>query len=366
MKTCSKCILPETYPGIRFDEAGVCDQCLSHRPRASRGEEKFLEIIDSYRDESRKYDCIVAYSGGRDSSYLLWYATHRLGLRVLACFVDNGYVPEQTLANIKNATETLGIDLVIKKHEYVSKCVRHTLKSWIRRPDPGMIGLLCAGCNFALRYYLLEMAKENQVPLVIFGLGEPEPRTTFAERLLMNDPRRKMSRSSLGIGFASQIASNPAYLTNPKVLSIYMKEYIFRWAPSIRKIMTRKVAYPEMRVLEPFYYIDWNEEEIVSVIQNELNWEKCTYSGSSWRTDCEIATLKNYLYKQTLGFSKLEELLSNMIRYDMTTRDEAAERVEKESYISEDFIREFIDGMDLDYNVFQSSLDMRNGNRTAS
>ena len=73
-------------------------------------------------------------------------------------------------------------------------------------------------------------------------------------------------------------------------------------------MMTKKVAYPEMKVLEPFYYKDWDEEEIVSVIQDKLKWEKCTYSGSSWRTDCEIATFKNYLYKQTIGFSKLIEL----------------------------------------------------------
>jgi len=361
VKTCSRCVLPETYPGITFDGDGVCNHCLSHRQRKSRGEEKLREIVDSYKDESRKYDCIVAYSGGRDSSFLLWYARHELGLRVLACFVDNGYVPEQTLTNIRNATGVLGIDLVIRKHEYVKKCVRHTLKSWIRRPDPGMIGLLCAGCNFALRYYLLDMAKEHQVPLVLFGLGEPEPETTFAEKLLMNNPHKKLSKVSLGVGFTSQIAANPAYLTNPVALTIYMKEYIFRWAPFLRKMMTRKVAYPEMRVLEPFYYKDWDEEEIVSVIQDKLKWEKCKYSGSSWRTDCEIATFKNYLYKQTIGFSKLDELLSNMIRCDMTTRDEARARIEKESYISEDFVREFLEGMNLDYQAFRSSLGVGDG-----
>jgi len=361
MKTCSRCILPDTYPGIEFDAEGVCNHCLSYRPRVSRGEEKLREIIDSYRGRNAKYDCIVAYSGGRDSSYLLWYATQKLGLKVLACFVDNGYAPEQTLTNIRNATEALGIDLVIRKHGYVRKCVRHTLKSWIRRPDPGMIGLLCAGCNFALRYYLLEMAREHKVPLVLFGLGEPEPETTFAEKLLMSNPHKKLSKVSLGLGFASRIAANPSYLSNPGALSVYMKEYIFRWAPFLRKMMTKKVAYPEMRVLEPFYYIDWDEDEIVSVIHDKLNWEKCTYSGSSWRTDCEIATFKNYLYKQTIGFSKLHELLSNMIRCDMTTREKAIARVEKEGYISEDFIRGFLEEAGLDYQAFQSAMAGKQG-----
>ncbi len=358
MKKCTSCILPESYPGIHFGEDGVCGYCRSYKPRAAlRGEEKLREIIDSYRDEGRKYDCIVAYSGGRDSSYLLWYAKNRLGLRVLACFVDNGFAPEQTIANINNATKKLGIDLVVRKHEYVRRCARHTLKSWTRRPEPGMIGLLCAGCNFALRYYLLDVANEHQVPLMLFGIGEPEPETTFAEKLLMSDPHKKLSKISLGTGFASKIAANPSYLTDPRALMTYSKEYIFRWVPFMRKLMTRKIAYPEMRILEPFYYIQWDEDEIVSVIHDELGWRKCDYSGSSWRTDCEIATIKNYMYRETLGFSKLDELLSNMIRCGMTTREAALERVEKESYISEDFVREFLEGLKLDHASFKASIE---------
>lgn len=364
MKTCSTCILPETYPGIVFDSDGVCNHCRSHRQRTVKGEEKLREIIDRYRAPDRKYDCIVAFSGGRDSTFMLWYAKNRLDLRVLACFVDNGYAPDQTMKNIRNATRILDIDLVVKKHEYVRKCARHTLKSWIRKPSPGMIGLMCAGCNYALRYLLLEAAKENRIPLMLFGLGEPEPETTFAEKLLMRNPHKRLSKMSLAVGFASQIASNPRYLANPEALTIYSKEYIFRWAPFLRKLMTRKVAYPEFKVLEPFYYIEWNEDEITSVIQDKLEWEKCSYSGSTWRTDCEIATIKNYLYRETMGFSKLDELLSNMIRCGMTTREEARERLARESVISEDFVRDFLEKLGLDYGELRASM-RRYGSRAA-
>lgn len=356
MRACSRCILPETYPGIVFGEDGVCNYCRSHRQRSVKGEQEFREIIDSYRDPGRKYDCIVALSGGRDSTYMLYFAKKQLDLRVLACFVDNGYVPEQTMKNIRSATGILGIDLVIKKHEYVRACARHTLRSWIRKPAPGMIGLMCAGCNYALRYHLLEAAKENRIPLMLFGLGEPEPETTFAEKLLMRNPNRRLSKVSLAGGFASQIASNPRYLVNPKVLSIYAKEYAFRWVPFLRKLMTRKIAYGEYKVLAPFYYVEWDEAKIMSVIAEKLHWEKCSYSGSSWRADCEIATFKNYLYREMMGFSKQEEILSGMIRCGMTTREEAQERLARESVISEEFIRDFLVKLDLDFDDLQASL----------
>ena len=45
----------------------------------------------------------------------------------------------------------------------------------------------------------------------------------------------------------------------------------------------------------------------------------------------------------------------------MTTREKARERVEKESYISEDFVRGFLEGMDLEYSSFRSSLERANG-----
>ena len=172
----------------------------------------------------------------------------------------------------------------------------------------------------------------------------------------MRNPHKQLSKISLAVGFASQIASNPRYLTSPVALSIYSREYIFRWAPFLRKLMTRKVAYPEFKVLEPFYYIEWDEDEITSVIQDKLEWEKCSYSGSTWRTDCEIATFKNFLYRETIGFSKLDELLSNMIRCGMTTREQARERLTRESVISEEFVRDFLEKLDLDYEELRASM----------
>jgi len=135
-KRCSRCVLPVNYPGIRFDDDGVCNFCHGTEEIKLLGEEKFLEVIDKFRNGPGKYDCMVAMSGGRDSTYVLWYAVKKLGLRTLACFVDNGFVPEQTHKNVKTATERLGVDLVIKKHDLVGKSVGHTMRSWMKRPTP--------------------------------------------------------------------------------------------------------------------------------------------------------------------------------------------------------------------------------------
>ncbi len=356
LKRCTRCLLPGTYPAIVFDEAGVCNYCAAHQRWKSRGIEKLQEVLKPYRGVHPRYDAIAAVSGGRDSSYMLWYAVRKLGLRTLAVTVDNGYVPEQTKANIESAVKALGVDLVVKEHQHVRACFPHTMRSWIRRPDPGMIGLLCGGCNYALRYKLLEAAREVRVPLMLFGVGEPEPPTTFAERLLMADPNREMSKARLVTGFALKVAQNPSYISNPRILGIYGKEFAFRWSKRMRNLLTRRIAYPELRIVEPFYYIDWNEREIAETIERELGWRKISYAGAAWRSDCTIATLKNYLYLRTLGFSKIEELLSNMVRSGMLTREAALERLDRDNVISEDFIRDFLESEGVSYAKLDGAL----------
>ena len=345
-KRCMRCVLPSNYPGITFDEAGVCNYCHRVSEITLLGEEKFREIIDRYRGGPGKYDCMVALSGGRDSSYVLWYAVRKLGLRTLACFIDNGFVPKQTHINVKRATERLGVDLVVKKHDLVTNCVRHTLKSWMRRPTPGMIGLLCAGCTLGLRRGLLEAAKEHGITMMLYGVGEPEQ--SFAEKYLSINPHGAITKRTLAIGFATEIAANPTYLFNPRGVVTYAKEFLFRWSQSFQRRAVRHVQPPDLVQVEPFYYMQWDENEIMSVISSELGWERCAHTKNAWRADCTIAIFKNYLYNEIIGFSKVEELLSNLIRYDMVTREEAKERLKRDRIISDELVNELFDELGLD------------------
>lgn len=53
MKYCTKCVMPDTRPGITFNEEGVCSACQSYENRKridykSRFEE-FKILCDKYR-----------------------------------------------------------------------------------------------------------------------------------------------------------------------------------------------------------------------------------------------------------------------------------------------------------------------------
>ena len=73
LKKCNKCILPETYPFIRFDEKGICNFCNAYEKQEFKGDAELLKVLDKHRSKDGQPDCLVGLSGGRDSSYGLHF-----------------------------------------------------------------------------------------------------------------------------------------------------------------------------------------------------------------------------------------------------------------------------------------------------
>ena len=74
IKYCKKCVMPNTRPGIKFNEAGICSACQAYENRKKIDWElryKELEkICDKYRGmNGTGYDCAIAVSGGKDSHF---------------------------------------------------------------------------------------------------------------------------------------------------------------------------------------------------------------------------------------------------------------------------------------------------------
>ena len=98
-QVCTRCIMDTTVPRIVFDADGVCNYCHFHDkldadfPQGPAGDAKLQNIYDAVRARGRgkKYDCVVGLSGGRDSTYLLYHLTKKVGLRCLAVHFNDGF-----------------------------------------------------------------------------------------------------------------------------------------------------------------------------------------------------------------------------------------------------------------------------------
>ena len=119
LKLCTRCVLPETFPGIKFDDNGVCNYChkalLEEKLAAQRevARARFEQLLEEVRGRGT-YDVLVGWSGGKDSTYILARLMKEFNdLRVLAFTFDNGFVSKQAFRNMEKLSDSLGVDHII-------------------------------------------------------------------------------------------------------------------------------------------------------------------------------------------------------------------------------------------------------------
>lgn len=119
-QVCTNCVMDTTDTQIVFDDKGVCDHCNSYYthtlPNWHTGEKGQRELDAMVAEikkagEGRDFDCIIGMSGGIDSSYLLYIAKEKLGLRPLVFHVDAGWNSQIAVNNIEKLVDGLGLDL---------------------------------------------------------------------------------------------------------------------------------------------------------------------------------------------------------------------------------------------------------------
>ena len=116
---CARGVWDSSIPGIKFDDQGVCNHCrrvegASIETAAKKAEyrERLDGLISETRGKAPVYDAIMAYSGGKDSSYTLKLLREQYNLRILAMTFDNHFVSPGAWENISIVSDFLNVDAV--------------------------------------------------------------------------------------------------------------------------------------------------------------------------------------------------------------------------------------------------------------
>lgn len=354
MKRCNKCILPTSYPNLTFDRNGTCRLCNNVPEIEYLGKDKFKSKVDEihslYPNRNKTYDCILAFSGGVDSTYLLYILTKEIGLKVLAYTIDNGFMPDNTKENIKNITKTLNVDLVIEKSSLTKSNFKHVMNSWLKKPTAPMIGLLCTGCRIGMTESILNFSKQRNIPLIIKGETPFDKYQTYKFDIMKNNMKSKKF-SSFVIGLIKQYLKNPNWLFSLNYLKTEYKELYYHYY--------KKILYHTdgVVIIEPFLtYFNWTEDDAIRTV-NSLKWEGNSIVNFKSRSDCDLAILKLFLYKELLGYNDKDDTLSAMVRHKQIDRLTALKRLEVENNISVSVIRSIIEKHGIDYNRFAMALE---------
>lgn len=346
IRRCSRCILPGTFPFIEFDDQGVCNYCRSYTRITYKGQDDLRKIVAQYRKDSDEPDCLVAFSGGRDSSYMLHYVKTVLKMNPIAFTYDWGMVTDLARRNQSRICGQLGVEHIVvsadieKKREYIRK----NLKAWLEKPDLGMVPILMAG-DKQFYYYAHTLLKQTGVNLIFSG-GSPFEKTDFKLGfcgIREDDTRSRglltgispMNKIRLSLYYGRQYLRNPAYI-NSSLLDTVHAFYSSYVLPD---------AY-----LYFFHYVKWDEEEIMSVLRSEYDWECAGDTRATWRIGDGTAAFYNYIYATIAGFSEFDTFRSNQVREGLITRDTALELVNQENAPRHEALKWYADtiGFDLD------------------
>lgn len=309
---CQRCILPGTFPGIKFDENGVCNHCRKQALSAKKTDfaEKKSEyrcrldtLIQDIKGTAPVYDIIVAFSGGKDSSYTLKLLTDRYDLRILALTFDNHFVSPVAFDNIRTMADKLQIDSMIVRPPWsaIKSMFELTAENDIF-PKPTLMraSSICTACIGMVKSIVLKTALEMSIPLVGFGWS----------------PGQAPIQSAI-------------LKTNPQLIRPNQKVLKQAFPPELKEILnqyfipevyfdTFKQRFPHN--IHPLAFFNYDENQIKKDLK-EMGWRapEDTDTNSS---NCLINAYANQCHIQRHGFHPYVWEIANMVRHGIMSRKE--------------------------------------------
>ena len=338
LKRCTKCILPETMPFIRFDENGVCNYCHNYKIRNKpKPKDELFKLVEPYRKANNELDCIVPFSGGRDSCYGLHLVIEELKMKPITYTYEWGLATPLAHRNIKKMCKQLGIKNINIKANIKKKRenVKKNLKAWLKSPHLGMMAMLTAGDKHFFKY-VEDVKKDTDIKLNLWGVN-PLEQTHFKTGFLGIKPDFEEDRVYAN-GIMKQfryhskrfkaMVESPSYF-NSSLWDTLSGEYY--------RSFTKKSDYYHI-----FDYWTWEENIVNDTLISEYDWEVAGDTGSTWRIGDGTAGFYNYVYYTVAGFTEHDTFRSNQIREGQITREEALKLVEDENQPRYDNIKWYL------------------------
>ena len=320
---CSKCILPDTVPGISFNENNECNYCEEKFPFYSPGgEDKLSDLLRANLRKDSAADCLVGLSGGKDSTYALITLKEKYKMRVEAFT----YVHEGSAAfSIENAKETCKqLDI---KHHIVSlenqlhlKTFTGFFEAWIKSPSVTTAGMTCVACK---HFHILgsKIAEERNIPMIAWA-NSPLEYSPFLALKIIGNKKEQHKRESNTKG--SVLLMKEILKTREFPLTFF-KHFDTCYKGCLSAFPTSgylKKKFPDITPVFFFEYHNWNPTQIKDFVKKRVDW-KIPGKKDDWHSDCLFHFFKEYMFLSMLRASYTDGFLSNQIRYNLMTREEA-------------------------------------------
>lgn len=343
LRRCTRCILPETMPYIEFDQDGVCNYCHHYKVRNNpRPKEELFDLVEPYRRADGN-ECVVPFSGGRDSCYALHLIVNELEMRPVTYTYDWGMVTDLGRRNISRMCAELGVENIIVAADIRKKRdnIRKNLQAWLKSPHLGMISILTAGDKHFFKH-VETMKTQTGIGLNLWGINPLEvthfkagflgvPPDFAEERVYSHGAMKQLRYQKLRMRAMLQ---SPGYF-NTSLWDTLSGEYY--------RSFGEKTDYFHI-----FDYWRWDEQTVDSTL-DAYDWERAPDTPTTWRIGDGTAAFYNYVYYTVAGFTEHDTFRSNQVREGEMTRSEALSLVKSENQPRYPNIKWYLDAVGLDY-----------------
>ncbi|NLO39198.1 MAG: hypothetical protein GX115_06985 [Ruminiclostridium sp.] len=308
MKICKKCILNDNIPSVKIGENGLCNYCVNEKKQRIRpeNEDELMKVIAANSD--KPYQVILAYSGGKDSSYTLKLLREKYKFQVLTVTFDNGFMSERCLKNIKTVTAVLGTDNIIIRYAYPEMCRLFNRASQSELfPVKAMerASTICISCISLVKSIMYREAIQRGIPIICFGwtpgqIGITNPLLKLDYQMILANERQIRDKilAMMGDGF-SRFFLDPDWLAANK----------------------ENIPY----LYYPFVNNEYDEEHIIRSIQ-AIGWEMEEETDSN-STNCLLNTYANFVHQDRFGYHPYCMEMANMVRQGLIKRETALRKI---------------------------------------
>ncbi len=322
MRYCSRCVMPETAETLGFDEQGVCSVCRQIEVKqdqidwGQRGQD-LDALIEQYRGK-HDYDCIVPFSGGKDSAFTLWYLVTVKKLKCLVVRFDHGFMRPTIEDNCLKTLRRLGCDIVkfTPNWQVVRKLMYEALK---RRGD------FCWHCHTGIFSFPMWEALRHQVPLVFWGEPSSEYSSFYGYHDVEEHDERRFNRViNLGINAEDMLGMLDNSVSDYPVTLRDLKPFTFPPARDLRKLGVKSVFLG--------HFVPWDVRRQVDIIKRELDWKGDQVEGvppeyDYEKIECFVQGVRDYIKWLKRGFGRTTHVTSIDIRNHRMDRETAEKLV---------------------------------------
>lgn len=349
MRFCSKCIMPDTRPGITFDKNGVCIACQNNEKKKNvdwdTRYEELKKLCDKYRRKNpTDYDCIIAVSGGKDSHYQVYVMKELMNMNPLLITVEDFFtMTEAGKHNQNNIMEAFGCNMIaFKPNRRAAKTISRYMFEKYGRPLWYVDRLL-----YTVPLYY---AAALNIPLLVYG------ENVSYEYGGVDDEETYSAREQVFNGVAPDVS-----LDELVEIGVPREELAYLEAPSREMLNNLDPIYLS-------YFVEWNAIKNYEFAKTRgfkdltHEWDRTNHIESFNQIDSYGYLLNAWMKYPKYGHAYATDYAARWTRYGMMTREEAVELAEKKDHdvdpkIVEDFcrftgmtIKEFYDALDKLYN----------------